>query len=69
VNKFDGQRMNEVFIKYYDERPLDPEDVPMLDKLERALQIEFVLRDGKAFARASDIGRGLHYHPSKNPRP
>ncbi|MCL2148775.1 MAG: hypothetical protein FWH47_05505 [Methanomassiliicoccaceae archaeon] len=68
MNKFDGQRMNEVFIKYYDERELDPADVPMLDKLELALQIEYVLRDNKVFVRASDIGRGLYYHPSKNPR-
>ncbi|MCL2148772.1 MAG: hypothetical protein FWH47_05490 [Methanomassiliicoccaceae archaeon] len=69
MNKFNGHRMNEVFTKYYGERELDPEDKPMLDMLQLALQIEFVLRDGKAFARASDIGRGLHYHPSKNPRP
>ncbi|MCL2148774.1 MAG: hypothetical protein FWH47_05500 [Methanomassiliicoccaceae archaeon] len=69
MNKFDGQRMNEVFTKYYDERELDPEDKPMLDMLQLALQIEFVLRDNKVFARASETGRGLNYRPSKNPRP
>jgi len=67
MNKFEGQSMNEVFIKYYDETLVDPKDKPMLDKLERALQTEYVLRDGKSFARASKFGRGLHYHPSSNP--
>jgi len=61
MNQIDGKRMNEIFFEYYHGKPIDSlEDKKMLDKLVRAAHIEYSIRDGKAYAQATEIGKRLH---------
>ena len=61
MNRFDGERLNEVFFKYYLEKEIENLDKIMLDRLVRAGLIEYVLKEGKAYAQATSVGKGLHY--------
>jgi hypothetical protein len=64
MNRIMGKRMKETFFKYYHGKPIESrEDKDMLDKLVAVLHIEYSLKNGKAYARASDLGKGLHYYP------
>ncbi|MCL2148534.1 MAG: hypothetical protein FWH47_04275 [Methanomassiliicoccaceae archaeon] len=63
MNRFDGKEMNDVFYKYYHGMQIDPKDKPMLDKLVMASHMEYTIRDGKAFAEASKVGKMMHYRP------
>ena len=64
MNRIKGEKMKEVFFKYYHGKPIESrEDKEMLDKLVLVAHIEYSLKDGKAYAQATDLGRGLHYYP------
>ena len=51
--------MAEVFIEYHDGKPIENEDKELLDRLVMASYIDCVLKDGRAYAQASRIAKGL----------
>ena len=66
MNKYDGKRMNDIFYKYYHGREITEEDLgdmDMLHKLSRTGHIVYRYEGGKAFAEATEMGKGLHYYP------
>ena len=65
MNKADGKELNDIFFRYYYERPIESmEHKRILDKLAGSGLIEYKLGDdGVAYAMASPIGRGMHYCP------
>ena len=64
MNKAEGAELKRIFFKYYDRRQIDDwNDKVMLDKLEVAGHTEYLFEDGKAYAKATRSGRGLHPPP------
>ena len=66
MNKSEGKRMNDIFYKYYHGREITKEDLgdmDMLDTLYITGHINYKYENGKAFAEATEMGRGLHYYP------
>ncbi|MCL2712739.1 MAG: hypothetical protein FWD37_05665 [Methanomassiliicoccaceae archaeon] len=60
MNKIEGERMNDIFYKYYNKREVDKEDIDMLDKLLITGLIEYrSSEDFTPYAQATSLGRGL----------
>jgi len=60
MNKIEGERMNRVFLEYYNGKRVDPEDKDMLDRLVIAGHIEYKFKGGEPLAQATVLGRGLY---------
>ena len=60
MNRIDGKRLSETFFKYYDAKPVEECDVDMLENLLLAKHIKYTIKENKAYAEATDIGKGLH---------
>ena len=52
--------MSRVFFDYYDGDFVKSKDADMLDKLVLAAHIEYVMKGGKTYAKATDLGKMLH---------
>ncbi|MCL2785991.1 MAG: hypothetical protein FWD81_02060 [Methanomassiliicoccaceae archaeon] len=48
------------YFKYYNKTEIDANDIEMLDRLARAMQIEYSEENGKAYARATKESKRLH---------
>jgi len=60
MNRTEGKEFKETYFRYYDIRPVEREDIKMLDRLVRAKHIEYSVKDGKAYAGATEESKKLH---------
>ncbi|MCL2607546.1 MAG: hypothetical protein FWD92_03185 [Methanomassiliicoccaceae archaeon] len=67
MNRTEGTKFRDTYIKYYNVKQVEGEDLAMLDRLVRAEHIKYSIREGKAYAEATEGSKKLH--SIRPPRP